>query len=376
MTDSLSRLRGNFPEVRLTARRVAAVVEAPGCDRRTILDGAGVDTTKLAGLITGRLDRQSPQAMSRAAQFQRVLDDHEHAQILALARQHLGLELNEVRKRNMADTADGAQIGIRETLRARMTRQEIRRILDGDAAAYNMLVSPVTPLQVGHRTAWLEQDALAFAEAGHLSLVMVKTFDYLDGEADPAKVGQATREAAVHVLSLQELAEDLGFDRDRVGTRILLILPSGLTFRPAGLILDVSHQIARLQRRLAMVPDVEALAERLDIDGALPEYGSRTDASEGLAQQARDVVERLPYRFGDGCQQCPMFRICRDEAQDARSTARLGSTVAGACGEVASVDEALALAHGEHAPASTSEQALASMLQRASAAHERALEAA
>ena len=57
-------------------------------------------------------------------------------------------------------------------------------------------------------------------------------------------------------------------------------------------------------------------------------------------------------------------------------TARLGSTVAGACGEVTSVDEALALAHGEHEPASTSELALASMLQRAAAARERALEAA
>lgn len=376
MMDSLNRLRGGFPEVRLTARRVAAVVEAPGCDRRAILDGAGVDTTKLAGLVTGVLDRQSPQAMSRAAQFQRVLENHEHAQILALGRQHLGLELAEVRKRDMSEVADGAQLGSKETLRGRMTRQHIRHILDGDPNALNMLINPATPLRVGPRVAWLEQDALAFAEAGQLNLVMVKTFDYLDGEADPAKVGQTAREAAAHILSLQELAEDLGYPRDRVGTKVLLILPSGLTFRPAGLLVDVSQQVARLQRRLAHVPDVEALVADLGIDLSLPSYGSRVPRTNELVQNARNVIDRLPFRFGDGCQQCPMFRICRDEAQDARSTARLGSAVAGACGEVASVDDALALGHGAQTPASLSEHALAAMLQRAAAAHARATEAA
>lgn len=376
MTDSLSRLRGDFPEVRLTARRVAAVVEAPGCARRSILDGAGVDTTKLAGLITGTLDRQSPQVMSRAAQFKRVLDNHEHAQILALARQHLGLVLAEVRKRDMTEIADGAQLGSRETLRGRMTRQQVRRILAGEPDALNMVINPATPLQVGPRTAWLEQEALAFAEQGKINLVMVKTFDYLDGEADPAKVGQTAREAAAHILSLQELAEELGYPRDRISAEVLLILPSALSFRPVGLLVNVSQHVARLERRLANVPDVEALVAELGIEQHLPSFGPRIPRTEELVQDARDVVDQLPFRFGDGCQQCPMFRICRDEAQDARSTARLGSAVAGACGDVDSVDEALALAHEEQAPASLSERALASMLKRAAAAHDRATEAA
>lgn len=373
MTDSLRQFRGDFPEVRLTARRVAAVVEAPGCERRTILDAAGVDTTKLAGFITDHLDRQSPKAMSRAAQFQRVLDAHGRAEILRLARLHLGLELPEVLTRNMADIADGAKLGTGETLRAVKTRHEIRRILRNEPRAYNMLINPVTPLQVGPRTAWLQQDALAFAEAGRLSLVMVKTFDCLDGEADPAKVGQASREAAAHILSLQELAASLGFSRDRVSTQMLLILPSDLTFRAVGLLIDVAPQVAQLQRRLSQVPDADALLATLDLGTSLPSYASRT---EELAEQAREVVERLPFRFGDGCQQCPMFRICRDEAQAARSTARLGSAVAGACGEIGSVDEALALVEGERAPASLSEMALTSMLQRAVIAHDRATEAA
>jgi hypothetical protein len=377
MKGDLTRLRGGFPTVRLTARRVAAVVEAPGCDRRVLLDGAGVDTAKLAGLLTGTFDRQSPQAMARTVQFTQMLEANEHAQILALARMHLGLELREVRKRDMADAAGSAELAsTRETLRARFTRHEIARILRGDEAACNLLINPVTPLRVGPRTAWLEQDVLAFAEAGHISVVMIKTFDYLDGEADPKKVGQTAREAAAHVLSLQELVEQLGYPSDRVGTKILLILPGALSFRPVGQVIDVAPKVDTLRRRLAALPDVEVLAEDIGIPVALPDVRNVKKAGGGAREQALEVVQRLPFRFGDGCPQCPMFRVCRDEAQQARDTSRLGSAVAATCGEVTSIDQAIALAQGTQQPATRSEAALADVLGRAAAAHARAEEAA
>jgi hypothetical protein len=63
-----------------------------------------------------------------------------------------------------------------------------------------------------------------------------------------------------------------------------------------------------------------------------------------------------------------MFRVCREEAQTHGLTAQLGNSTANACGAVATVDRALALADGRARPANDAEAALHAVLARGAAA--------
>ena len=50
--DPLVHFRGAFPSENLNARRLAAALEAPGCDRRTLLDASAVNLEKLGALVS------------------------------------------------------------------------------------------------------------------------------------------------------------------------------------------------------------------------------------------------------------------------------------------------------------------------------------
>ncbi len=90
MTDTpgpLDSFRGDFPSQHLNARRVAGALEAPGCQRRTLLDAAAVNLDKLGSLLSDiPSDRQSPFALTRGNQFEQQVVANGMAEIVALAR--------------------------------------------------------------------------------------------------------------------------------------------------------------------------------------------------------------------------------------------------------------------------------------------------
>lgn len=371
----LTDLRGEFPAARLNARRVASMVEVPNCVRRTILDSAGVDTSLLVKKLGFKSDRQSPLAISRGAQFEALLARDGRAQLVQLARRHLGLELTDVREKDLSPGATRDQVRVPADIRrAKMTRQELNRILRKDPNALNLLVKPLTTLTIGELEAQLEQDVLAFAEKGSLHVVAIRNFYLKRDDADPTLVGKAARESAVHVLSLQRMAEEMGFSANQVSTKVLLILPRDLLFIPAGIVLDVSNEVQHLADAIDRVGNIEELAESLDLPPlpALP-VDLQTDPDDEVLQNGiRGTLSALPMRFGDGCVSCALFRPCRDEADASRSTARMGSAVSALCGDDASVDELLDLAEGRREPQGPSESALSTILRRANAAVVRA----
>lgn len=373
----LDRFRGDFPRQSLNARRVAGALEVPGCSRRAVLDAAAVNLDRLGSLVTGkRRDRQSPFAITRGNQFEERVTANGMAEILTLARRHLGLEIPEARQRDLSvsqlrETYPGVTGSRMNELRTVLTRQSIEEMLVDPTGAYNLVRHAMTRLEFGGETVYLEQDVLAFAVAGRIHVIEIKSYPRIDGRADPTKASSTVRQSAVYVLSLQDLVVEIGASTDVVDTTSMIVLPENLSFRPTAVTLDIDMYVRRLRRQLAEVPRAEVILESIAPGAMLPAYpGDEASQAErdAATSTAREALACLPPRFTDGCTSCPLFHHCRAEAEMHRSTARLGSAVAGACGGITDIAVALELAEGRRAPATAAEAAVAANLMRGAAA--------
>lgn len=374
---SLQHFRGEFPRQPLNARRVAGALEAPGCQRRAVLDAAAVNLDRLGSLVSGSpTDRQSPFAITRGNQFEQQVVANGMAEIVSLARRHLGLHIPEVRQYDLSASAlREAYPGVTGTrmnrLRARLTQQRVEEMLAHPADAYNLVRHAMTRLDFGGEVVYLEQDVLAFAVEGRIHVVEIKSYPRIDGRADPTKASATVRQTAVYVLSLQHLMAEIGAPSGAISTTTMIVLPENLSFRPTAVTIDIDLHVRRLRRQLALIPKASEVLGATPAGTQLPAGPSGGASAVELAEAAaaaREALAQLPPRFTDGCVSCPLFRHCRDEAERHRSTSRLGSAVAGACGNVTDITAALDLAASRRAPVDASEAAVAVILARGAAA--------
>jgi hypothetical protein len=375
--DPIESFRGEFPSKTLNARRIAGALDAPGCHRRMALDASAVNIEKLGSFVTGALDdQQSPFAIARGIQFEQKVIANGMAEIVALAREHLNLEIPEVRQFDLSSAAVGeGHPGVKgarmNELRYRLTRQFIEDMLTHPDSAYNLIRHAMTRIEFAGQYVYLEQDMLAFAVKGRLHVVEIKSFPQVDGRADPVQASASLRQTAVYGLSLQDMVRDLGAPEDVVSTRAMLVLPRNLTFQAVAATHDISMEIRRLRRQLAAVPSMadilDSVPEGVRLPG-LPEAGASDAEVEGAIRTAREALAVLTPRFNDGCISCPMFGHCRDEAERHGAVARLGNAVASSCGNVTTIDAAIDLRDGRRAPANQSEAAVANLLSRGPAA--------
>lgn len=374
--EPLAKFRGEFPTANLNARRIAAALEAPGCHRRTVLEAGIVNLEKLGVLVTGdEADRQSPFAITRGNQFELQVTDHGMAAVLALVRKHLGLEIPEAREKDLSAASVRLEFpdippSQLNKLRARLTRQYVEQMLANPDYAINLLRHAMTRLDFGGEMAYLEQDVLAFTVKGRIHVVEIKSYPKIDGRADPTKASATIRQAAVYVLSLQELAVSIGASPQVVDTNVMIVLPENLSFQATAAVVDTQLQVRRLRRQLAEVPHAAAILDGLPAGTALPSLPDLENEAEAAAARvsARDALAHLPPRFGDGCVSCPLFRFCREEAERHQSVARLGTAIAGACGNITTIGAALDLAAGRRLPANAGEAAVGELLARGEAA--------
>lgn len=369
----LDTFRGDFPKATLNARRVAASVETPGCNRRAVLDAGVVNVEKLGELVSDQpRDRESPFAIMRGNQFEKKVNDNGMAEILSLVRHHYGLEIPEARQLDLSRAAIAEQYkGLTPSQlrdqRERLTRQAVQQMLVDPNYAFNLIRHSVTTLQFAGEIAHLEQDALAFAIRGRIHVVEIKSFARIDGRADPKKANATVRQSAVYVMSLQDLVESLGADPRIVDTRVMIVLPENLSFAATADIFDTKMHVRRLRRQLAEVPNAAQILRDFNCSISLPsapKKGQPEEATTAARSQAKLALSQMPARFGDACVSCSLFGFCREEADRIRSIARLGSAVAGACGTVTDIDNAIALAAGARKPASNAERAVAESLGR------------
>ncbi|GLY01227.1 MULTISPECIES: hypothetical protein [Actinoplanes] len=338
METRLDQLRGPARAKRHNARTIAALTGNPGCDRRAVLDAAGVDKLKLAERIgfPGEFG-QSRFALSRGNAFEAMLKADDCELLRSVLQADAGLGYSDLG----ADSDD--------TLSSRH-RRTVALLASARAA---LIDHPLLTLEVAGQTVYLEPDLIAYANRGRLQVVEIKSFAIVDGQAESAKVSAAAVQAAVYVLALRDLLERLGQDPSLVSHEVVLVCPENFSLRPAAVVLDIRKQLSTLRRQLSRLASVGELA------AALPD-GVTFDLTLE-PEQLTGALGHIAARYAPEClSACELSVYCRDESSG--STAALGRSVRESLGGIETVGEVLALADGSREP--TEEQSEAAALLR------------
>ncbi|PNG97620.1 hypothetical protein SMF913_13645 [Streptomyces malaysiensis] len=203
----LAELRGPATTPRpLDARALAALAANPGCRRRALLDGAGVDKGALAQALGAPANfGQSQFAHQRGNSFEARVKTDGGADLVRLLHERLrdGTEPPGPGAVATPDlTAPGPQ---GRTARTALALREAT-----EAGRWALLDHPMVSLDVAGSPAFLEPDAVVVHPDGSWTVVEIKSFPMVDGSADPAKVGAAARQSAVYALALERVASMIG----------------------------------------------------------------------------------------------------------------------------------------------------------------------
>lgn len=342
----LAELRGSgVPARALDARALAALAANPGCRRRAILDGAGVDKAALAGALGApSAFGQSQFAFMRGNAFEARVKADGGAELLRLVHQRLDPGAEPPRQAQVPDLSAVGPEG-----RAARTALALREATQ--AGGWTLLDHPMLALEVAGSPAFLEPDAVVVHPDGGWTVVEIKSFPMLDGSADPTKVGAAARQAAVYVLALEGVAARLGTRPEgpgaqdgppapRVRHRVLLVCPKDFSNLPTASAVDVRKQRAVTARQLTRLTRIQDIAE------ALPE--GVCFSPELPPEELTSAVEAVPATYAPEClAACELAFHCRARSHAQGAVTALGRSVRAELGGLTAVEDVLAAAHGE-----------------------------
>ncbi|MEV7444806.1 hypothetical protein AB0O22_27380 [Streptomyces sp. NPDC091204] len=356
----LAGLRGPaVPPRPLDARALAALAANPGCGRRALLDGAGVDKNALAtALGSPAAFGQSQFAIVRGNSFEAKVKGDGGAELLRLVHAHL----------DPAAEPPGAGAHVPDLTAAGPEGRSARTALalrEATAAGtWTLLDHPMLALEVAGSPAYLEPDAVVVHPDGRWTVVEIKSFPMIDGAADAAKVGAAARQAAVYVLALENTAGKLA--GAEVGHTVLLVCPKDFSNLPTAAPVDIRRERSVTRRQLERLTRVEELA------ATLPE-GLSFDPATRTTQELVEAVSAVDAAYAPEClATCELAFHCRDQARTGGAVTALGRSVRGELGALTTVEEALAAASG----AGCAEDPTAAALHRAARLRAEALESA
>ncbi|WP_105975635.1 hypothetical protein [Streptomyces geranii] len=340
----LAELRGpDVPAKALDARALAALAANPGCKRRAILDGAGVNKATLASALGSPSGfGQSQFALARGNTFEARVKADGGAELLRLVHEKLDPGAAAPAESEVPDlTASGPEGRTARTALALRDAHLART--EGGTGGWVLLDHPMLALDVAGSPAFLEPDAVVVHPDGSWTVVEIKSFPMLDGSADPAKVGAAARQAAVYVLALEEVAARLTLDgtapAPTVNHRVLLVCPKDFSNLPAASAVDVRKQRAVTGRQLSRLTRIE------DIADTLPE--GTCFAPDLPAAELTAAVESVPAEYAPEClSACELAFHCRGRSRARGAVTSLGRSVRADLGALTTVDDVLAAAHG------------------------------
>ncbi|MFI0907573.1 hypothetical protein ACH4TE_29270 [Streptomyces sioyaensis] len=347
----LTELRG--PGVRprsLDARALAALAANPGCRRRALLDGAGIDKGALAqALGSPAAYGQSQFAIVRGHAFEAKVTSDGGTELLRLLHERLAPGTPPPAPDEVA-TPDLSAAGPEgRTARTALALREATA-----AGGWALLRHPMLAVEVAGSPAYVEPDAVVVHPDGSWTVVEIKSFPVIDGAADPAKVGAAARQAAVYVLALEPVAGQVGAYTGRevtVRDRVLLVCPKDFSNLPTAAPVDVRKQLATTRRQLTRLTRVE------DIAGALPEgttfdlrLGDDGKTATRPPEELAEAVESVGAAYAPEClAACELAFHCRKRSREEGAVEALGRGVRGELGGLRTVAEVLAAA-GPDAP--------------------------
>ncbi|MFC5151124.1 hypothetical protein [Streptomyces amakusaensis] len=322
----LAELRGPAARPRpLDARALAALAANPGCDRRALLDGAGVDKAALATALGSPAPfGQSQFAFMRGNAFEARVTSDGGAELMRLigAEGPTGFALPDLAAAGPEGRTARTALALRQAT------------ADG---VWTLLRHPLLALEVAGAPAYLEPDAVVVHPDGRWTVVEIKSFPMIDASADAAKVGAAARQAAVYVLALERIAAHTA--GASVAESVLLVCPKDFSNLPTASAVDVRKQLSVTRRQLARLTRVE------DIATALP--AGLTFDPERPADELRAAVAAVPAAYAPDClAACELAFHCRDRARRAGAVETLGRSVRGELGGLRTVGDVLAAARG------------------------------
>ncbi|MFE5854501.1 hypothetical protein ACFQ61_14970 [Streptomyces sp. NPDC056500] len=349
----LAELRG--PAVRprpLDARALAALAANPGCKRRALLDGAGVDKGALATALDSPMaSGQSQFAFMRGNAFEARVKSDGGAELMRL------LGVAEPTGFQVPDLAAAGPEG-----RAARTALALRAATAD--ATWTLLDHPLLVLEVAGSPVYLEPDAVVVHPDGRWSVVEIKSFPMIDASADAAKVGAAARQAAVYVLALEKVAART--EGAQVAQNVLLVCPKDFSNLPTASVVDVRKQLSVTRRQLSRLTRIE------EITALLP-AGATFDL-ERPTEELTATVAAVPAAYAPDClAACELAFHCRGSARAEGAVTALGRSLRGELGGLATGSAVLAAARGE--AGDPADPAVAA-LRRAAALRASALEAA
>ena len=331
----LAELRGpDVPAKALDARALAALAANPGCKRRAILDGAGVNKAALAGALgSPSAFGQSQFALTRGNAFEAKVKADGGAELLRLVREKLDRGAEPPAHARVPElTATGPE---GRTARTALALREATEA----PGEWTLLDHPMLALDVAGSPAFLEPDAVVVHPDGSWTVVEIKSFPMLDGSADPAKVGAAARQAAVYVLALEQVAARLE-SAPRVRERVLLVCPKDFSNLPTASAVDVRKQRAVTARQLDRLTRIE------DIADALP--AGTCFSPELPAADLTAAVESVPAAYAPEClSACELAFHCRARSLESGAVTSLGRSVRAEQGGLTTVEDVLSAARGE-----------------------------
>ncbi|MBM7438966.1 hypothetical protein [Streptomyces sp. HB132] len=329
----LAELRG--PSVAphpLDARALAALAANPGCKRRALLDGAGVDKAELAGALgSPAAFGQSQFAFVRGNAFEARVKADGGTELLRLLVERLGGGTEPPAAAVVPDLTAAGPEG--RTARTALALREATA-----AGEWALLDHPMLVLEVAGSPAYLEPDAVVVHPDGTWTVVEIKSFPMVDGSADASKVGAAARQSAVYVLALERIAAVT--EGAEVGHRVLLVCPKDFSNLPTASVVDVRKQRAVTDRQLTRLTRVE------DIAAALPEG---TTFDPGCSpEELGTAVEAVPAAYAPEClAACELAFHCRAKSRADGAVESLGRSVRGELGGLTTVAGVLAAAAGK-----------------------------
>ncbi len=342
----LTELRG--PGVRprsLDARALAALAANPGCRRRALLDGAGIDKGALAqALGSPAAYGQSQFAFVRGNAFEARVKADGGTELLRLLHERLAPGTPAPSPDEVA-TPDLSAAGPEG--RAARTALALREATA--AGGWALLDHPLLAVEVAGSPAYVEPDAVVVHPDGSWTVVEIKSFPMIDGSADAAKVGAAARQAAVYVLALEQVAGHVGARTGRavrVRDRVLLVCPKDFSNLPTAAAVDVRKQLATTRRQLTRLTRVEEIAAVLPaettFDLRLADDGkTATRPPEELAE----AVEAVGAAYAPEClAACELAFHCRKRSRQDGAVEALGRGVRGELGGLRTIEEVLAAA--------------------------------
>ncbi|MGW7007850.1 hypothetical protein ACWGCW_34895 [Streptomyces sp. NPDC054933] len=349
----LAELRGPGVQPKaLDARGLAALAANPGCERRALLDAAGVDKGAVAQAL-GAPARfgQSRFAFVRGNAFEARVKADGCAELLRL----LGVD-------DSVDTALPDLSAAGPEGRAARTRLALEEA--AAAGRWTLLDHPLLRLDVAGAPAYLEPDAVALRPDGSATVIEVKSFPILDGSADAVKVGAAARQAAVYVFALERLA--VAPPRHEV----LLVCPRDFSNVPTARPVDVRKQLSVTRRQLARLTRIEEIA------GALPDGTTFDVTCERPTAQVAAAVDAVSAAYAPEClDTCELAYHCRERSRADGAVESLGRSLRGELGTLTTVEQILSAALGPSAGPAPDDPAAAA-LRRAAALRAEALQEA